>query len=244
MTERIPADDLLPHVLDAHGGLDRWRATTTLTARLAIAGPFWAARGHGSAFDLRLTIATQEEHVEIGYPDYTATFDAAPERLTISAPDGTVLEARDDPRASYPPFDADTTAWDRIQLAYFHSTSNWNYLTTPFVFTYAGVEVHELPPWHESGETWRRLAVHFPPTLPNHNADQVFYFGEDFRLRRLDYSPDATSNPPVAHYVHDFREVDGLWFPTRRLVRLRDGDGRADMGFVPITVDVLELSVR
>jgi hypothetical protein len=240
----MSSDDLLTHILDAHGGLDPWRRTTALSARLAIGGPFWAARGHGADFDLRVTLATQYEHMEITYPDHTSTFDVNPERLTIGAPDGTVLETRDDPRASYPPFDPETTAWDRIQLAYFHTTSNWNYLTTPFVFTYDGVEVHEIDLWQENGETWRRLAVTFPPTIPNHNPDQVFYFGQDFLLRRLDYSPDVTSNPPVAHYVYDYREFDGFQFPTRRLVRLHDGEGNADMDFVPITVDVVELSVQ
>ena len=240
----MTSDDLLTRVLDAHGGLERWRRTTTLSARLAIGGPFWAARGHGDRFDLRVALETQREHMEITYADRVSIFDVGPERLTIRDRDGQVLETRDAPRASFPAFEPETTPWDRVQLAYFHSTSNWNYLTTPFVFTYDGVEVHEIEPWQEGDETWRRLAVTFPPGNANHNADQVFSFGDDFLLRRLDYSPDVTSNPPVAHYVYDYREFDGFLLPTRRLVRLHDEQGHADMDVVPITVDVSDVVIR
>ena len=38
-------DELLPAVLDAHGGLDNWQRVRTLRARFSRGGPFWAARG-------------------------------------------------------------------------------------------------------------------------------------------------------------------------------------------------------
>jgi hypothetical protein len=38
-------DELLSAALDAHGGLDNWQKARTLTARLSLGGPFWAARG-------------------------------------------------------------------------------------------------------------------------------------------------------------------------------------------------------
>jgi hypothetical protein len=37
--------DLLEGVLAAHGGLDRRRATTRLTATVEVDGPFWDWRG-------------------------------------------------------------------------------------------------------------------------------------------------------------------------------------------------------
>jgi hypothetical protein len=58
-------------------------------------------------------------------------------------------------------------------------TANWNYLVEPFLFTYPGVTATEIEPWHEDGETWRRLAVTFPAELPNHNPRQTFYYGDD-----------------------------------------------------------------
>jgi len=38
-------DTLLCSVLAAHGGLDRWQNTKTLTAHVSLGGPFWASKG-------------------------------------------------------------------------------------------------------------------------------------------------------------------------------------------------------
>jgi hypothetical protein len=42
--------DLLDFVLDAHGGLRRWSGISTLTAKLAVGGPFWKSRDFPGAF--------------------------------------------------------------------------------------------------------------------------------------------------------------------------------------------------
>jgi hypothetical protein len=174
-----------------------------------------------------------------------AEFSVDPERVTIRTVDGALVESRDDPRSSFPPFDQDATRWDAIQIAYFQSTSNWNYLVEPFVFTYPGVQTRELEPWqHGEGETWRRLAVTFPPGNANHNADQVFYYDDEFMLRRMDYAPEVTGDAPIAHYAYDPVTFGGFVFPTRRRVHFRDADGVADLSFAPITDDVRELKVQ
>ena len=90
--------------------------------------------------------------------------------------------------------------------------------------------------------TWRRLAVHFPPELPNHNPDQVFYFGDDFLLRRLDYHPEVTDSP-IAHYTYDYQDFGGLRFPTRRSVHVRGADGQADTSWAPITIDIDTITI-
>jgi hypothetical protein len=120
----------------------------------------------------------------------------------------------------------------------------WNYFTEPFLFTYPGVEAREIEPWHEDGQTWRRLAVTFPPDLPNHNPDQTFYYDEDFLLRRMDYTPDITGHSPIAHYTYDPRAFDGFVFYTRREVHLRNADGTADLSFTPITIGVDSVTVE
>jgi hypothetical protein len=148
------------------------------------------------------------------------------------------------PRGGFPlPFDDYTTPWDAIQVAYFTSAAVWNYLTAPFVFVAPGVQAREIEPWQEDGQTWRRLAVTFPDTIANHNAEQVFYYDEQLMQRRMDYSPDVTGSPPVAHYTHDPKTFDGFVFPTRRRVLLHDAEGRADQSFAPITVDVRTVTV-
>jgi hypothetical protein len=87
------------------------------------------------------------------------------------------------------------------------------------------------------------LGVTFPNTIANHNADQVFYYDDAFMLRRVDYSPDVTENPPVAHYTYGHKTFDGFVFPTRRRVLLRDADGIANQTLVPITIEVTDLKV-
>ena len=38
---RVTKDALLECVLEAHGGLDRWKNLSTLSARITYGGPFW-----------------------------------------------------------------------------------------------------------------------------------------------------------------------------------------------------------
>jgi hypothetical protein len=235
-------NELLRIVLDVHGGLENWRRIGSLSAKLVVGGPFWTWRGWPDA-ELRLTaqLDAQREHISLapfGAPDRIAVFDVDPERVTIKTRSGEVVEEGVNPRSSFPPFDLVTTKWDAIQVAYFASYAIWNYLAQPFSFTYPGVTVREIEPWHEDGETWRRLAVGFPTSNANHNADQVFYYDPRFMLRRMDYSPEVTGNAPVAHYTHNPATFDEFVFPTRRRVHLRDANGIADQSFAAITVDI------
>jgi hypothetical protein len=240
-------NDLLTAVLDAHGGLANWEKVTKLTARLSLGGPFWAARGWPDMYGPQtVTLDAHREHIALTpftAPDRTCILDVDPERVVIQAAGGQVVEERLDPRASYPmPFDPSTTPWDAVQVAYFAGAANWNYLTEPFVFTYPGVEAREIEPWDEDGATWRRLAVTFPKTIANHNPDQVFYYDENFMQRRMDYSPDVTGNPPIAHYTHEPKRFDGFVFPTRRRVHRHDADGVADQSVAAITIDMDEVT--
>jgi hypothetical protein len=68
--------------------------------------------------------------------DRISALDLGPERVTIRTQDGRIVEERVNPRESFPTtFDAASTPWDAIQVAYFTSAAVWNYLTEPFVFT-------------------------------------------------------------------------------------------------------------
>jgi hypothetical protein len=111
----------------------------------------------------------------------------------------------------------------------------WDYLTEPFVFARPDVQAKEMGPWQENGEIWRRFP---PPSIANHNPDQVFYYDDKFMQRRMDYAPDVTGNPRIAHYTHDPKTFDGFVFPTRRLVHLRDENSIANQKFAAITVQV------
>jgi hypothetical protein len=95
---------------------------------------------------------------------------------------------------------------------------------------------------HGGLANWTK-ATTFPKTIAYHNADQVFYYDDAFMQRRMDYSPDVTGKPPVAHYTHDYKTFDGFLFATRRRVLLHDANGIADQDFAPITMDVTDVQV-
>jgi hypothetical protein len=241
-------DKLLAAVLDAHGGLQEWSKAAQLTARMSLGGPFWAARGWPDVYDdVTVTIDPQRQHIAFApfiAPDRKSSMGVDPERVAISDLDGRIIEERADPRSSFPSeFNPATTPWDAIQVAYFTSAAVWNYMVGPFVFAQPDVDAREIEPWAEDRKTWRRLAVRFPKTNANHNTEQTFYYDEDFMLARMDYSPDVTGKPPVAHYTSDHRKFDGFMFPTRRRVHLHDEQGVADQNFAPITIDVTEVPV-
>lgn len=237
--------DLLAAVLDAHGGLDRWLEVDRLEVDASLGGPFWAAKGWPDVY--------REQRIEVDARRFDIVFSpfpfegrrsrlrVMPELLELMDRDGRVIESRDDPRASFPD-PATRPPWDAIQTAYFTSCGCWNYFTEPFLFARPDVEVREIEQWTEQGETWRRLAVTFPASLPNHNREQTFYFDDRYLLRRMDYHPDVTG-APIAHYTDEHREFDGLVFPTRRRVHVRDAYGVADRTITPITIDVRAVHV-
>ncbi len=52
---------------------------------------------------------------------------------------GQVIASRSSPRSSYVGYDL-YSPWDVLQVGYFLSYAMWNYLTTPFLLTYPGVQ--------------------------------------------------------------------------------------------------------
>lgn len=240
-------NELLTRVLDAHGGLDNWASVARIRAEVALDGPFWDWRGWPQIRRVQtLTMDAKREHITLSPfvgEGTTAVYEALPERVLITGPDGTVDAEQDDPRASFPDYD-DSVRWDAMQLAYFAGTANWNYFTEPFLFTAPGVVAREIEPWKEGDETWRRLAVTFPPNLPNHNPQQTFYYDDRYLLRRMDYSPDVTGHSLIAHYTSEPETFDGFVFYRRRTVHLRDAAGVADQSFAPITVETRSVSVE
>ena len=116
---------LLAQVLTAHGGLKNWGRVRSLRADIVLGGPFWSMLGWPPAgLKLTASLDARREHITLGpftAPDRIAVLDVEPERLSMQTTDGVLVEQRDDPRSSFPPFDLATTRWDPIQVAYFLS---------------------------------------------------------------------------------------------------------------------------
>lgn len=235
---------LLKEVLDAHGGLDRWSNARTLTVRLAIGGPFWQLRGFKDAFlDETLDIDIHRQHAT--FTPWAAAgqhLTFKPDRVTLKTDGGGTVAQLVQPRSSYAGYGVNSP-WNALQVGYFLSYAMWNYLTTPYLLTFPGVQAREINPWQENGQTWRRLHVTFPDAIATHTAQQTFYYDDDGLLRRHDYTVDVNAGATAAHYTGQHQRFGGLVFPTRRRVYRRNPDNAADRSVTAITLDIHDITI-
>jgi hypothetical protein len=234
---------LIEQILEAHGGLARWKSHDRLSAHLSQGGILWPLKGHGGMLDevdVEIELKRQwTSHAPFGAPDRRTA--VTPQRAAIETAEGAVVDALDDPRASFAGFGLETQ-WSDLQLAYFVGYAMWNYLTLPFAFAEPGFEFEELPAWEENGERWHRLRVTYPDTIATHSRVQTFYVGADFRLRRHDYDVDINGGTPAVHYFSDYATVDGVNLPTRHLIYVRNPDGGHSTD--PLVVSIVVSDVR
>jgi hypothetical protein len=156
--------ELLDLVLQAHGGIERWRTFDTVRATFVSSGGLLPLKGLEVTPKSSEAIATiREESLRIdGYrqPDWRMRF--TPDRVVIESMNAQIVKERTNPRESFAGHTL-TTAWDTIQVAYFNGYARWTYLTTPFFMAMPGFYVTEIEPWKEGSEIWRGLRVRFPP---------------------------------------------------------------------------------
>jgi hypothetical protein len=219
---------LLDEVIAAHGGRERWAQVDEVVIH---------ARAGGAAPTLKFkrgAVARQEVRVSTREPRTVVSSLSAPERRGVFTTDsvriethaGEVVAERRDARSRFPG-GRRALWWDDLDLIYFAGYAWWGYACGPFAFLRDGFETREVEPWEERGETWRRLAVTFPPDVPAHSREQMFYFDERGLLRRNDYTAEIFGNwARGVHYAYDHREFDGIVFPTRRRVYPRTRSGR------------------
>jgi hypothetical protein len=141
----IPAR-VIDDAVNAHGGRDRWLAVTSLSAPVSIRGSLWSDKGHDGAFaDAAVFIDPHRQHVEFsGFGPHGLHTWFEPGLVSVRTENGTEIDRRHDPRASFPRGAA--TQWDNIQVAYFARYAIWNYLTLPHLLTTAGIQATELDP--------------------------------------------------------------------------------------------------
>ncbi|GGX76630.1 hypothetical protein [Streptomyces fructofermentans] len=237
---------LLDLVVEKHGGLERWKGLSSVSARVTFGGPFWEFKGHADfANTVTVEASVQEEYVRQvdEVTGRTVVYDKKAERVTVAAADGGTVAELDNPRSTFDGFTPETP-WDLAQIAYFRSYATWHYLLEPYLFTWAGAEVEEVEPRIENGETWRVLSVTFPDSVDAHNATQRYYYDSALLLRRMDYQPEVNGRPPVAHYIRKYETFDGIVVPTVRHVLSRNEDMTPDLSWIPITLEVGDVSFR
>jgi hypothetical protein len=134
--------DLLETVIEAHGGLDRWRELDAISARLVHGGALWKVKGKQGLLDdvfIRASLHQQwVSHHPFRAADRRSVF--TPDRVAIETTNGDVVEALERPRASFAGHTLETP-WTPLQSAYFVGAAMWTYLTQPFTCALPGFDI-------------------------------------------------------------------------------------------------------
>ncbi len=235
-------NELLAEILEAHGGLEQWKQYKKVEATIVSGGGLFPLKGvPQDSSPRRMTVWLHEERSSVfpyGAPDQRTMF--TPERVAIGKLDGTLVAARRAPRDSFAGHQM-TTPWDALHRAYFNGYALWTYLTTPFLLAMEGVLVEETESWREGAETWRVLRAYFPGWIETHNLVQDFFFGEDFLLRRHDYSVNIAGGFHAAQLTSDYVTADGLRLPTKRRAYTRGPDRRPIREMLMVSIDISEV---
>ena len=230
---------LLGQILDAHGGIDRWKRYTEVKASIVSGGGLFALKGLPQDSDpRRMTVWLHEQRASVlpfGAPDQRTMF--TPDRVAIEKLDGTLVAERHGPRNSFAGHQMNTP-WDPLHRAYFNGEALWTYLTTPFLLAMDGVRVEETEPWREGAETWRVLRAYFPGSVETHCLVQDFFFGEDLLLRRHDYTVTIAGGFAAAQLTSDYTESNGIRLPTRRRAYARAPDRRPIRELLLVSIDI------
>src|SRR5215813_3439099 len=235
-------NQLLSRILDAHGGIDRWRDYEKVEATIVAGGGFFPLKGMiQDATPRRLTAWLHQERSSVlpfGAPDQRAMSTLG--RIAIEKLDGTVVAERHAPKDSFAGHQM-STPWDQLHRAYFNGEALWTYLTTPFLLAMNGVRVEETEPWREGAKTWRVLRAYFPGSIETHCLVQDFFFGEDLLLRRHDYSVSIAGGFAAAQLTSDYVTANGVRLPTKRRAYTRGPDRRPILEMLMVSIDISEV---
>lgn len=214
---------LLAAVLDAHGGLVRWRQTEIIQASLSSGGFAFAAHGQGQAL-LGLKVAVYPHARRVVLHDFCGLGWRGvwtPSHVAVHDAGGMEVAQRHEPRQAFARW-ARQVRWDKLDILYFAGYALWNYLSFPFLLSAPGVQLRE--PGTRTPGAGRRLVATFPADFPTHCAEQTFHLDPSLHLMRHDYTADVIG--PWAHAAHTClasQTVGGLRFTTRRAVHPRLG---------------------
>lgn len=230
---------LLAEVIEAHGGMERWRAFEKVDATIVTGGGFFGLKGLVQDSDpRRMTVWLHEQRSSVlpyGAPDQRTMF--TPERIAIEKLDGAVVAERRAPKDSFAGHQMNTP-WDPLHRAYFNGEALWTYLVTPFVLAMDGVRVEETEPWREGPETWRVLRAWFPGEIETHSFVQDFFFDEAFLLRRHDYNVNIAGGFGAAQLTSNHVRANGISLPTRRRAYTRGPDRRPILDMLMVAIDL------
>jgi hypothetical protein len=241
-------NDLLDDVLAAHGGAERWRSASAITARGRLGGllPKRFPGNKLARFAVQVQVAEQRTVLhDFPQAGRRAVLDRGDVR--IETDDGERLDARTDPRSAFRGLRGvrRNVHWDPLDTAYFAGYAFWNYLTAPLLLARDDVAVVEAEPRRESGQRWRRLQATFPAGIETHCRHQTFHVDADGLIRRHDFVAEPVGRwASAALFCDRHRQFDGLLFPTRRRVLPRGPGGRTLPRPTLLALDFDEIEVE
>ena len=175
---------LLDEVLEAHGGLERWRTARAIHARVRSGGLLIRTRVPGNRFaDYHVTVHVHEARAVLDpFPGsgQRGVFEGGAAR--IESHDGQVISSRANARSAF--FGRSglrrNIRWDPLDSVYFAGYAMWNYLTAPYLLTREDIDVSEGETWQQgerhgggSTRTSRRRSTRTRPARPSTSMPAV-----------------------------------------------------------------------
>jgi hypothetical protein len=236
---------LLAEVLEAHGGIDRWRSFTQVTAKVVTGGFLWGMKGidiDSAPRSMTSDFKRQRTRTApFGDPDWHMTYQ--PDCVLIATHTGRTIAQQQHPRETFAGHVWETP-WSPLQLGYFNGYAMWTYYNLPFLLGEPGVETAEIASIDLDGRPLRGLRAQFAPDIHTHCPEQKLYFDAEGLLRRHDYQVDVAGGARAAHLISDYVEVQGLWLPTRRRVFMRNEDGSFQSDRTLVSADLSDVELR
>jgi len=228
------AGALLERLFEAHGGLERWLAVDSVEAVVSARGALFTTKGLTPLHGVRVRVWPGARRVQlVDYPERGRLGDWRGDEEVRILRGPAIEKHRLNPRAAFfGPFRH--WRWDDLDVVYFVGYALWNYLSGPFLLREPGCRVAQV----DSAGKETRLHLRFDDTVPTHCARQTWYVDADQRIGRLDYTAEVVGSwARVAQVCGDYRQVDGLWFATRRRVWPRIGN----LAVAPVALVALDI---
>ena len=213
--------EAVKNIIAAHGGEDFWNGLEALEAEISASGLLFTFKRRPVLDHVRVTAYTREPRfVFHDFPSAGLSGELVGDtEVRIVSSDGETIQNRHNPRSAFRGLSR-ILSWDDLDFIYFGGYATWNYLVTPFVFLRDGFGFQMLDSVRVSSSSWSRLKVSMPDDLPTHCREQIFYFDDNWQLKRLDYVAEVVGGwAHAAHICKNYEDFSGFKAPTHRRVR-------------------------
>jgi hypothetical protein len=242
----IVTDDLAATAIEAAGGQKLWNTLRGLTVDLSVGGPIWAMKGWpaGATVDQTVTLDTADERIEFSPFTPARLADDVRCRHRHRGTKDTRRTPRWQPRSGAglvqrPPA---INVLERPTSWVLPGLRQLELLRHPLSVHLTRGSRDRIEPWHEAGQTWRRLHLRFPSSIATHNPEQVFYFDSTGLQRRMDHITEVLGSTSSATTPATTDPSRASSLPPRRRIFRRNPDNTVNLNQPSITLDIVEFN--